>query len=252
MEAMTRNASNAHALAFFARRVATATLPLAAALTLTACGSNGSDEPYKPVPAFSGRKANLPPPPPIPPITLRQGDAYTVAGAIHQLKSRIHEKEVNGKDITIVGYIVDSNIATAPMCAVHKTGKKDPEDCKDVPIPAFVIADSKDVKANDPKAQHIKVLGWASNFANVYDAMMKYRGKKDPPKDLVKDELWSVDVPFPLPAPGAKVRVTGKYGYTFTKASTGLVSDPMNGVLTYTKLEVLEPAPEPAQFAKKI
>ena len=48
---------------------------------------------------------------------------------------------------------------------------------------------------------------------------------------------------------GAKVRVTGHYGYTFTKSSTGLVSDPQNGVMTYDKVDVLEPAQEQAAFA---
>ena len=214
--------------------------------TQVACG--GNDEPYKPAPAWSGRKASLPAPPAVTVPTIKAGDSFTVAGAIHHLHSRVHEKEVNGKEITVTGYIVDSNIPTAPMCAVHRTGKKDPDDCKDIPIPSFAITD----QADNPKAPRIRVMGWASNFANVYDAMVKYRGRKDPPKELQKDELWGVDIPFPLPANGAKVRVTGRYGFTFTKSSQGLVSDPEAGILTYTKIEVLEPAPTPAQFAKPI
>ena len=211
-----------------------------------ACGSG--DEPYKPSPAWSGRKASLPAPPTLATPTIKAGDSFTVAGAIHHLHSRVHEKEVNGKEITVTGYVVDSNIPLAPMCAVHKTGKKDPDDCKDIPIPTVAITDVKD----DPKNPRIRVMGWASNFANVYDAMQKYRGRKEPPKELQKDELWGIDVPFPLPANGAKVRVTGRYGYTFSKSSQGLVSDPAAGILTYTKVEVLEPAPSPAQFLKPI
>ena len=76
----------------------------------------------------------------------------------------------------------------------------------------------------------------------------KLKEIKDPAKDLVKDDIWSVDVPYPLPAVGAKVKVTGKYGFSFSKSSTGLVSDPVNGVMTYEKVEVLEPAPEKASF----
>jgi hypothetical protein len=214
------------------------------ALVLAGC-SSGAEEPYKPAPAWSGRKANLPAVPELPKTPIRQGDAFTVYGAIHHLKSRIHNPEVTSKDITIVGYIVESNIPDAPKCAVHKRGTADKETCE-APIPTFVIADTK----GDTKGQKIKVIGWAKNFATVFDAMEAYKGHKDPPAKLVKEDIWDVDVPFPLPAVGAKVKVTGKYGYTFTKSSTGIVSDPNNGVLTYSKSEELEAAPQPAAFAK--
>ncbi len=113
-------------------------------------------------------------------------------------------------------------------------------------IPSFWIADAK----GETKVK-VRVLGWAKNYASVFEAMEKYKNLKEPPKELFKDEVWSVDVPYPLPAVGAKVKVTGKYGYTFSKASTGIVSDPANGVLTYGKIEVLEPAAEPLSFKKK-
>jgi hypothetical protein len=219
---------------------------LAIAASSFGCGS-GNDEPYKPQPAFSGRKPNMPAVPTLASTPKKSGDGYTVFGAIHDLKSRIHSADVTAKEISLVGYIVDSNIASAPACAVHPTGKKDPDNCVNVDIPSFWIADNK----GDMKGQRIRVLGWAKNFATVYDAMQKYKNLKDPPKELVKDDVWAVDVPFPLPAVGAKVKVTGKYGFTFSKSSTGLVSDPANGVMTYSKMEVLEPAPEPAAFAKK-
>jgi len=45
------------------------------------------------------------------------------------LRSRIHEKDVTKADITIQGYIVAENISDAPKCALHKVGKKDPDDC---------------------------------------------------------------------------------------------------------------------------
>src|SRR5690606_38700431 len=66
-----------------------------------------------------------------------------------------------------------------------------------------------------------------------------------------KDDIWNVDVPYPLPAVGAKVKVTGKYGLVFSKASTGLVTDPVNGVLTHEKREVVEPAPEEVTVKNK-
>lgn len=220
-------------------------LVAATAVTLSGCG--GGDEPYKPAPAWSGRKPNLAAVPTLPntPMKAPAGDSFTIFGVQHHLKSRFHDKEVTGKDITITGYIVESNIPNAPSCAIHKTGKKDDDDCK-ADIPTFWIADSK----TEAKAR-IRVMGWAKNFAIVYDAMEKYKNLKEAPKELVKDEIWSVDVPFPLPAVGAKIKVTGKYGYTFSKSSTGLVSDPQNGVMTYGKIEVLEPGTEPAAFKNK-
>ncbi len=211
-----------------------------------ACGS-GADEPYKPQPAWSGRKPSLPAPPTLNAAPIKVGDAYTIHGASHHLRSRMHDKEVTSKSITIQGYIVEENISTAPSCAIHKTGKKDPDDCN-AEIPSFWIADEKGAGKDKPR---IRVLGWAKNFATVYDAMEKYKNLKEiknPEKDLVKDEIWGVEVPFPLPAVGAKVKITGKYGFVFSKASTGLVSDPVNGVLTYEKQEVVEPAPEKVTF----
>ena len=211
-----------------------------ASLSLAACGSN--DEPYKAAPAWTGRKPNLPSPPQIA-ITIKNGESYTVAGVSHHLRSRIHEKDVSKKELSIEGYIVESNIPAAPACALHPVGKKDPENCK-TEIPSFFIADTKDGKAG-----RIRVLGFARNFAVVYEAMKKYKTLKEAPKDkdVIKDDQWNVELPYPLPAVGAKVRVTGTYGFASEKAS-GLVTDPVNGVMTYKKIDVLEPAPEPASF----
>jgi hypothetical protein len=229
-----------------AAALGTALLAVALLTPVAACG-NGSDEPYKATPAWSGRKASLPPVPQLPSTPIKNGDSFTVFGAIHHLNSRIHSADVTAKEISITGYIVESNIPDAPKCAIHKVGKKDPDDCINVPIPSFYLVDTK----GDTKGPKIRVLGWAKNFATVFEAMEKYKNLKDPPKELYKDEVWIVDVPFPLPAVGAKVKVNGKYGYSFTKSSTGLVSDPKNGVMTYGTINVIEPAPEAAAFAKK-
>ncbi len=224
---------------------------LALACTSGACGS--ADEPYKPAPAWSGRSPNLPSPPQINSAPVKVGDAYTIVGASHHLRSRMHNTEVTKASIPITGYIVEESYSTAPSCAIHKIGKKDPDDCPPagsppIEIPSFWIADTKGAGKDAPR---IRVLGWAKNVATVYEAMEKYnklKEIKDPAKDLFKDDIWSVDVPFPIPAVGAKVKVTGKYGFTFSKSSTGLVSDPVNGVITYEKVEVVEPAPEKASF----
>lgn len=221
---------------------------LATVVLTPACG--GNDEPYKPAPAWSGRRPNLPTPPTLTNAPIKVGDAYTIAGASHHLRSRIHDKEVTKASITIQGYIVEENVSSAPDCAIHKTGKADPENCN-AEIPSFWIADEKNASKDKPR---IRVLGWAKNFASVFEAMQKYKNLKEiknPEKDLYKDEMWNVDVPFPLPAVGAKVKVTGKYGFTFTKSSTGIVSDPVNGVLTYEKIEVVEPAPDKVAFKNK-
>jgi hypothetical protein len=215
-------------------------------------GCNGNDDPYKPVPAWSGKKANLPAVPALPALPSKQGDAFPVALAIHHLNSVLHNPEVTAKEITLVGYIVDSNIPRAPVCAVHKTGKADPEDCKwsdgkPIQIPTLWIADDKNP---DGKGPRIRVMGFASNYSNLFDANEKYKSLKEPPaeKDEYKDELWAVPPPFPLPTVGAKVKVTGKYGVNFQRASAGIEADPQNGIMTYSKIEYLEPPPTPFSF----
>jgi hypothetical protein len=176
---------------------------------------------------------------------IKNGDAYTIWGASYYLRSRVHRKEVYGKKISITGYIVKTNLAEAPECAVHRTGKADPENCKP-PIPAFWIADTKDA----PLSESIKVMGWASNFAQLYDAIGDYKrlklDDKPPPDKLRQDELWGVAIPFPIPVKDAKVTVTGDYSTTFTKSSTGAEADPIMGLVTLDKITYLEPPTERA------
>jgi hypothetical protein len=232
------------------------TIVLLGAVSGAGCG--GEENPYKPQPAWSGKPANLPTPPALPTTPIKQGDAYTIYGAIHQLRSLMHAKDVTAQPITVEGYIVDSNIPRAPDCAVHKTGKKDPDNCpppgKDgqpqtIEVPSFWIADTK----GDTKGLKVRVVGWARNFAVVYDAMKAYRDVRpgDQPKKPVTDDMLNVDVPFPLPAVGAKVRVTGAYSVSKVVVSD-MVSEPIGGVMALQKLETTEPAPEPAKFAKDI
>jgi hypothetical protein len=229
------------------RRVASLVIALSAlAVSAAGCGGN-SDEPYKPQPAWSGKKASLPAPPSLPNTPIKTGDAYTIYGASHHLRSLIHSKDVTANTISIVGYIVDSNIPRAPDCAVHPAGKQDPENCV-AEIPSFWVGDQKGA---DPKAGKIRVIGWARNFAIIYDAIKEYDKSKDPPKELVKDDILNVDIPYPIPAVGAKVKITGKYGFS-GRNSSDMVSDPVNGVFMLQKIEYLEPAPDKAAFAKKI
>jgi hypothetical protein len=219
------------------------------ATLLVAAACSNDDNPYKPQPAWSGKRANLPAPVSLPSTPIKSGDGYTVYGAIHQLRSLLHSKEVTAQPVTIAGYVVDSNIPRAPDCAVHKTGKKDPDNCNPE-VPSFWIADNK----GDTKGPKIRVVGWARNFAVIYDAMKAYNKLKpgEQPKDGgVMDDMLNVEVPFPLPAVGEKVRVTGAYNVAKVVVSD-MVSEPTGGVIAYSKIEQVEPAPEPAAFAKKI
>lgn len=220
-----------------ARRVASflaLAAPVATIAMTTGCKS--ADEPYKPAPAHSGAKANLPAVPTLPSKPIKVGDSYTVWGAIHHLRSRVHNAEVEGKELTITGYIVKTNLPDAPPCAVHKTGVADKDDCKP-PLPSFWIADEK-----DEQKYVIQVLGWASNFANVHDAILHYDKKNA--TEAYRDGFWDVEIPNPIPNVGAKVKVTGTYGVQFTKATSGVESDPLNGVLSFGKMTYVEPPAE--------
>lgn len=216
-----------------------APLPSASAAPPAACEE---DEVYAPRPAPTD-KVSLPAVPALPSRPVKVGADYTVFGATHALASRVDPGEVTMKEIAIVGYIVESNLAAAPACALHKTGQKDPEGCR-AEIPTFAIADTKDARDE----RKIRVMGWASNWANVFEANRLYKDAKAAPAVMHKDAIWAVDVPYPLPAVGAKVRVRGRYGRTFTKASSGVVSDPVDGILTYDAMDVLEAAPERAKL----
>jgi hypothetical protein len=239
----------------FALRVVS-TIVLSSTPFVSSCG--GEENPYNPQPAWSGKPANLPSPPTLPSTPIKEGDSYTIYGAVHQLRSLLHGKDVTAQPITIVGYIVDSNIPRAPDCAVHKTGKKDPDNCpppgpggeaRTIEVPSFWIADEK----GNATGLKVRVVGWARNFAVVYDAMKGYKDVKagDQPKKPVTDDMLNVEVPFPLPAVGAKVKATGAYNVSKVVVSD-MVSEPTGGVLALQKLETLEPAPEPAKFAKPI
>jgi hypothetical protein len=220
-----------------ARSAAAATLAMA---LVAGCG--GEKPKYTPHAAPSGVQANLPPVPNVPQRPIKAGDAYTVWGASYYMRSRVHHKDVADKSLKITGYISKTNLADAPKCAIHKTGKEDPEGCKS-PIATFWLCDTKDAA----DADCIRVMGWASNFAQIHDAIEQDDKFKDHPekdKEPYTDENWGVKLPNPLPSKGAKLTVTGDYATTFTKATSGTVADPIMGVLTYTDQTVIEQAPE--------
>ena len=206
-------------------------------LSLTGCGAEKPK--YEPVPAVSGISATLPPVPTVPDKPIKDGDAYTVWGASYSMRNRVHEKDVVDQKIAIVGYITKTNLADAPECAVHETGKGDPDDCKP-PIPAFWIGDSKDA----PDHETMKVMGWASNYANIYSAIEEFDKAAPDEKPEVNDNTWGVSIPNPLPVKGAKVKVTGTYSTSFSLSSSGIVADPIMGIMTYKEIEYLEKTEE--------
>ncbi len=232
---MTHSHSRAVATALFAL------IPVSLVALAPGCGGDKAE--YKPRPAYSGKAANLPAVPTLSKKPKKVGDAYTVAGAIHDLRSRIHgPKLVAQEQVAIVGYIIKTNLADAPPCAVHKTGKADGKECEKnpPPVPAFWIADEK----TSPMSEAIPVMGWASNFAKLYDAIEKFKSKT-PAKDPPKDDTWGVVIPNPIPAKDAKVKVVGKYSTSFTLASQGVEANPLTGIVTYKVMEYLEPPPVP-------
>jgi hypothetical protein len=223
------------------------TIILAALLGLTTSslvGCGGEERKYEPKPAHSGKKATLPAVPTLPQKNKKDGDAYTVWGVTHDLRSRVHHDEVDGKRISIVGYIVKANYDEAPECAVHKVGKGDPPDCKS-PIPTFAIADAK-----DEKEDMIEVMGWASNFAQIFSLIEEIdKAPKGEELDLeVMDEFFAQKLPVPLPNVGAKVKVTGTYGITFTKVTGGAAANPKYGIMNAETIEYLEMPAEPANL----
>lgn len=198
-------------------------------------------DPYRPRVASQAPQPDLPPIPEVPKVALKIGEDYTVTGAVRTLHARFHERDFTN-DITLVGVIVASNLATAPACALHPVGRQDPEHCE-AEIPSFTLAD--DAKSS----ARIRVLGWASTFASVFEAI-KLGTSSPAARKPYTDERWSVVVPYPLPAVGAKVRVHGHYGTLFEKSSRGVIADPDNGIFTATSIDVLVPASTPAKLGR--
>jgi hypothetical protein len=207
---------------------------------LPGCGKEEAK--YEPAKA-STTSVSLPAVPSVPSKPVKDGDSYTVWGASYSLRNRVHTKEVADTKITVVGYIIKTNLGDAPECAVHPAGKADPEGCR-APIPTFWIADSKDADVKDA----MKVMGFASNYAQLYDAIKAFdsptKKELEPGEAEYSDQVWGVPVPNPLPAVGAKAKVTGTYSVNFTMSSGGAEADPIMGILTYGGIEYLEEAAE--------
>lgn len=241
---------------------------------LSGCSSDVKAYQKKPPP--TGKAAALPPPPTLANRPKKEGDAFTVYGLIHDLHSKVHSHEVKGKRVSVVGYIVKTNMTAckldtkaveeecAPVCSFpeDKGGKaqETPADCK-APAPTFWIADKL-----DEKSEMIAVMGWASNFAGIRRAIefMDKDGKKTCEKpDECKDgsvcesgtcqfmDQQGKILPNPLPTVGAKVKITTDYGPTYKGFGTP-ASEPKYGILGPKTekliIEVLQEGPELANL----
>lgn len=180
----------------------------------------------------------LPPGMPQPKLGLsavRAGDAYTVWGASYYLRNPAHHRTVTEAPVAITGYVTKTNLMQAPRCVVHRGGVADPENCY-AEIPAFWLGDKPDAA----EADCIKVMGFASNYAQIFDAIRQADSSK--PDEPYSDTFWGQVVPNPLPVAGQKLTVRGAYGLSFAKASSGAETDPIMGILDYAERDVLEPS----------
>ena len=220
---------------------------------LVGCGPK--PKPYKKKPAYKGKAAQLPAVPTLPNKAKKDGDAYTIWGAVHDLRSVVHAKDFDEKKVKLVGWVIKTNYSQAckdelkrsegedhcvPKCAVHKTGKADPADCN-APVPTFWIADTKDEK--DWKSKAIAVKGWASNFAQIF-TLVEALDKDDEAK--LADEFFGMDLMVPLPNVGGRIKVTGNYGVTYNKSTGGTASNPRVGIMTWDSSEWLTVPPKRA------
>jgi hypothetical protein len=149
----------------------------------------------------------------------------------------VHRAEVSDRAVTIEGYITKTNLLDAPRCAVHPAAAASSKSCR-APAPAFWLGDTPDAAPKDC----IKVLGWASSYAQVYEALRQLDSGKPAAGRI--DALLGKPLPNPLPAVGAKVSVTGEYGSTFVMPSSDAEADIVMGLLTYQTMRYETPSPE--------
>jgi hypothetical protein len=186
-------------------------------------------------------KPSVPPPlpaaPQVPDRLLRQGDAYTVYGASLRLRSQRQHPEMKGAEISVTGIIGKSNLSEAPRCALHQSGVADPEGCE-APVPTFWLCDTLDA----PLSDCIRVIGWASNYAQIWDAILESRKPGSEPR---VDDFWGQVIPLPIPQKGAKIIITGSYGFVFSGATLGVAEfDPIMGILSYKQHQWIQPPPD--------
>ena len=199
------------------------------------CESTRTSEVYAPSTA-SIEASHVPDAPVLPERPLERDGAFTVWGAQRRFRARPAADET----ISVIGYVVKTNFRDAPPCALAPVDKRLPADCRP-PTPTLWLGD-----AADQAGGLLPVKGFASSFANLLAALKPGRARPTAP---TIDSPWGRPVPRPLPARGAKMRVTGVMAKTFTLSSDGAELYPA-GVLTYASGEYLEPPSEPAKLGQ--
>ena len=63
-------------------------------------------------------------------------------------------------------------------------------------------------------------------------------------KEVKFSDSFGKLLPNPLPAKGARVKITGTYGQTYKGASSGTAADPKYGIMSLETIEYLEPSAE--------
>ncbi|MEZ4444515.1 MAG: hypothetical protein R3B72_35905 [Polyangiaceae bacterium] len=162
---------------------------------------------------------------------------YTVFGATHHLRLQARNAEVTQQPITVSGCITATNYEQAPACAVHRTGVADPANCE-APAPSFHLAD------DCSGGVAVRVMGWASNWAQIFTMIEGIDQYGD--EAVLEDEFFGHELPNPIPAVGSRVRATGTYGHFYTRGSRGRAADPRYGILTASRIELIQRAPKRA------
>jgi len=212
----------------------------AAALPLVTVPSANTDDPAAESSAPAPSTTGLPPVPRLAKRPIKVGGAYTVWGASYSLRHVALHDSIDGQTIEVRGVIGKTNLMDAPRCAVHPPGIADPPGCQSS-LPEFWLCDDR----NDPLDDCIQVMGWASNYAQLYKAIGSCA--LDPPTPVV-DGYFGVEIACPIPAAGAQVVVTGTYATTFTGASNGTAADPIMGILTSKSIDTQIFAPARARL----
>jgi len=161
------------------------------------------------------------------------GDALTVWGAGMRLRRSLQEFTSRFETVTVQGWIAALNLDQVPRCALHRPGVADPVGCT-APIPTFWLCDAPDASRD----QCVRVVGWASNWAQLWGALESER--KESPEPYI-DDYWGVAIPRPAPRVGGPVRVTGRLDETYSMTTVGVEVDSVMGLFTLQKLEWVTP-----------
>lgn len=164
--------------------------------------------------------------------------AFTVREASCTLRDGNQSGTFEKEEIAITGYVTATNLPDVPPCANHRPGVSDPVGCS-LPVPAFWIGNTR----NASRSNSIRVVGWASQYAQVLAAKARYAEAGAGVTDF--DVFWGVPIPNPIPEVGARVVVVGRYGVSPLDSSRGTDTNYTMGILTYSSMKTIEPAPAP-------